>query len=156
MPAKRWCVSGRSQVVLPLHLHAPSLARSHMQQAGGWPEAVMDYAVLVTSELVSNAVQHAGGELVLVVLAGSGKVRTEVHDQGDPIEPTLFAAGGVGQDARRAAVTDQRGRGLLIVAAVADRWGTTEQEPTPGKSVWFELDLLPAPGTLDRGIPRGA
>lgn len=57
-------------------------------------------------------------------------LRVELHDSGDgEVRP----AGGLpGAD-------DEGGRGLLLVAALADAWGVGERNP--GKIVWCEFDL---------------
>lgn len=95
----------------------------------GCGAAVLDSARLLVSEVVSNAVRHAGTECAVRIVAGSEAVRIEVRD-GDPGAP-------VEQDPAPDAVG---GRGLQIVDAVADRWGV---EPRPdgraGKVVWFEV-----------------
>ncbi|MBZ3907367.1 ATP-binding protein [Streptomyces scabiei] len=44
----------------------------------------------------------------------------------------------------------ESGRGLLVVAALADRWGTTPGRP-PRKTVWAEIGLPPAPGNSRSG-----
>jgi PAS domain S-box-containing protein len=90
--------------------------------------AVLDSALLLTSELVANAVRHAGGRVGLRLLSGSGSVRIEVHD----CVPTLPAP-------RRPSIDDESGRGLALVDALSSRWGVT-QMPDGGKSVWFEVD----------------
>ncbi len=66
----------------------------------------------------------------------AGTLRIEVTDaRGDrPPAATPPAAG---------AEDEETGRGLLLVEAYADRWGT-EPGPAPCKKVWAELDL-PAP-----------
>lgn len=92
-------------------------------------------AELLTAELLSNAVLHAGGELELAASVGEGVLRVEVvdssshhprslpeHDLGDPAEGGRLAMGG---------------RGVRLIEAYADRWGW---EPLGDrKSVWFEL-----------------
>ena len=95
------------------------------------PEGTIDAAVLVVSELVTNVVRHNDGEpepiAELVLLAESGDtVRIEVHDSGRyPLEP------------RTSRLSDESGRGLKMVAAVASRCGV---DATPaGKRVWCEL-----------------
>ncbi len=83
---------------------------------------------LLTSELVTNAVCHARTPYHLVVACEGPRVRVEVRD-GSAARPT----------ARRARPDADAGRGLMIVDALADRWGI--EEDGPGKSVWFVLDL---------------
>lgn len=89
-------------------------------------------ARLLATELVMNSVLHAGlgplDAITLVVDVGDGFVRIEVRDVGDGFRPHLAAND---PDA-------QPGRGLLLVGALADRWGFTRGRPT---RVWFELDL---------------
>lgn len=86
------------------------------------------------SELATNALRHTPvGRLFLVrVSAQDHLVHVEVHDAGDG-EPRVCAP----------ADTDDHGRGLLLVAALADDWGTSERNG-PGKAVWATFKL---PGT---------
>ena len=99
------------------------------------PSEALETALLLSSELVSNAVNHGAPPIRLLVdlRPGPGLVRVSVED-GDPRLP-----------ARREAPPDplglppEHGRGLLLLDSLARRWGI-EQEP-PGKQVWFELDL---------------
>jgi len=83
-------------------------------------------ARLLVSELVANAVTHAETDVTLQLDFSDERLRVEVRDQAD------------GQPQPRRPRRDElSGRGLMIVEALADRWGV---EPTPpGKTVWFEL-----------------
>lgn len=95
---------------------------------GRWGcQHLIEDARLLTSELITNAVVHVHSEVRLVVAIHQGVVRVEVHD-GDDAEPLLIPS--------RPGPEDRGGRGLLIVDALADRWGA-EREST-GKYVWFE------------------
>ncbi|GAA3350819.1 hypothetical protein GCM10020358_78170 [Amorphoplanes nipponensis] len=96
----------------------------------GWgvPDPVVEVAVLVTSELVANAVNHAPPPGELRVLAGAGRVRIEVGD-GSAREPRMVRPG----DATAG------GRGLLLIDRLASRWGWDSRPP--GKSVWCEVSL---------------
>lgn len=97
-------------------------------------EAVLNDVLLCVSELATNAVRHgvpAGGALLVKVGADEHRVRVECHD-ANRRRPRL----------RHPADDDQTGRGLLLVEAIASRWGTDERPF--GKYVWFELDLKPA------------
>ncbi len=96
------------------------------------PGQICDDVELMVSELVTNALVHAGTELV--VEAGydehSGTVRVAVGDDG------------LGQPAvRRPSPADPHGRGLQIVAMLASGWGVDPQEGGAGKTVWFEVRL---------------
>ncbi|MFF4384933.1 ATP-binding protein [Kitasatospora sp. NPDC001547] len=106
--------------------------------ATGWglDGAVLDDLVAVASELLANAAGHAGPARLTALLrlaAAGDRVRFEVEDQGAAL-PRIVA--GLGDDQ---AVT---GRGLLMVQALAEEWGSV---PTgTGKVVWAEL-VLPVP-----------
>jgi anti-sigma regulatory factor (Ser/Thr protein kinase) len=93
----------------------------------GCPEALVADAVLLTSELVSNAVLHARTPFEVEVSGGDHTVRIVVRD-GTPDPPQVADPG----------PEETGGRGLLLVHTLATRWG---YEVTPaGKSVWFELE----------------
>ncbi len=88
---------------------------------------VLDVIILLTSEVVTNAVLHARTEARLKVVVGRAAVRVEVID-GERREPVP----------RRAAVDDTSGRGLQLVDALSSRWGV--EALRAGKRVWFEVD----------------
>lgn len=89
-------------------------------------DSLADDAQLLVSELVSNAVLHAGTEITLVLDLDGERLRIEVSDR-DGVLPRHRAP-------EPEATT---GRGLLIVDRLSDRWGST---PRPdGKIVWAEL-----------------
>ena len=122
--------------------HAPSVRLCHPPTAGSvatarrlvrgflspaLPEHLVRVAVLLTSELVTNAVVHATTPFRLDVVAdGDGLVRVAVTD----------GAAGVAEPARTIDAAEH-GRGLQLVDALSSRWGS---ECLPeGKRVWFEL-----------------
>ena len=86
---------------------------------------------LLVSELVTNAVRHAGlradEEIQLRAGVASGTMRVEVHDPGRGFEPHEPRP-----DSSRAS-----GWGLFLVAELADRWGVERED---GTRVWFEID----------------
>lgn len=85
-----------------------------------------DDALTVLEELVANVLDHAATRFRLVVRLGGGVLHLAVRDQaaGAPdLQP---------QDPRAV-----RGRGLQLVAGLADRWGC--QAHPDGKTVWAEL-----------------
>jgi anti-sigma regulatory factor (Ser/Thr protein kinase) len=88
-----------------------------------------DAAELALTELVANVVRHVPGRrCTLLILRRPDGLRVEVTD-GYP-RPARTACGGD--------ELAEGGRGLLLVEAVTDRWGTV---PLPGgKTVWFECD----------------
>ncbi|MGA4960193.1 ATP-binding protein [Streptomyces lavendulocolor] len=96
-------------------------------------------AAQIVGELAANAAFHgrvAGRDfrLDLCVEGGGKRLRIAVTDtRGDRLPPGA---------ATPPALDSEYGRGLLIVEALADRWGVTAG-PVPRKTVWAELDLVP-------------
>ncbi len=90
-----------------------------------------DEVTLLVSELASNAVRHAGTPFTVALGCDGSIVRVEVTDGSSDLP--------VAQVPPADAVT---GRGLLIVDAIAERWGV-DVTPT-GKTVWFELSCRAA------------
>jgi anti-sigma regulatory factor (Ser/Thr protein kinase) len=87
-------------------------------------------AVLLVSELVTNAVKYGptDGEIQLIVDQDSARTRFTVHDPGAGALPQMRATD--------APAHQGGGHGLRLVDAVSDRWGV-ERGST---RVWFELD----------------
>lgn len=140
---------GTDALQLPLHPHAPLLARTFIHQVGDTsPADVLDDATLATSELVSNAVRHAASDISLVVKVRPESVRVEVHDDGEAVIRARRPDGGPALSV----ADDEHGRGLFIVAAIADRGGVEEQVPPPGKSLWLEIQLPDDADTPDDGF----
>ncbi|MCJ1677205.1 ATP-binding protein [Streptomyces sp. APSN-46.1] len=111
------------------------LARAELRKAlADWGLSELEGdALLVASELVTNAVRHAVAPRdreieTRYVRLGNG-VRVEVHD----VSPAMPV---VGESDRG----DDGGRGLYLVAALADRWAVGERVG-PGKRVWAELSV---------------
>ena len=94
------------------------------------PHAKLGDAVLLTSELVTNAVRHAqlkeADEIHLEVTTEPHVVRVTVIDEGPGFDP----------DGRRPD-RETGGWGLKLVDALSDRWGTR----VGPHRVWFELDV---------------
>ncbi|MFB8773109.1 SpoIIE family protein phosphatase [Streptomyces broussonetiae] len=111
---------------------ARSFVRDTLQ---GWGFAdIVDDAVVLTSELVTNAVVHAGTAADVLCLRSEDGVRIEVADRYPEREvPLQSSAVNMGSPDR------EGGRGLQLCAALAGRWGV-EYTPTH-KQVWFQLDL---------------
>ncbi|AEW96885.1 MULTISPECIES: SpoIIE family protein phosphatase [Streptomycetaceae] len=112
----------------------------------GWGFAdVVDDAVVLTSELVTNAVVHAGTAAEVCCLRYPSAVRVEVADRYPEREVPL-------QDvAHPTGSTDREGgRGLILCAALAGRWGV--EYTATHKQVWFQLELPERPaGTRSAG-----
>ena len=102
-----------------------------------------DVAVLLTSELVTNAIMHeASGSVTLAISRSCDQLRVEVHDTSC-FMPVLV-------DAPADAET---GRGLMLVGALSDGWGSYR---TPvGKAVYFMLAFQPGLGPVQRTRPAG-
>jgi anti-sigma regulatory factor (Ser/Thr protein kinase) len=103
---------------------------------------VVRTAELLVSELVTNAVQHADtGSVSLAVCLDEVVLRIEVCDTSPVLpQPALPDADSEG------------GRGLFLVAALADRY---RAEPTEdGKRCWAEIDLITKPSQdIARFVP---
>lgn len=97
----------------------------------GVPPEDRDDAMLVLSELVSNAVRHAAP-----LPSGEINVRWEVADEVLHIEITDGGAG-TRPHASVAALSSLGGRGLDIVRSVSTKWGVTEGEDSV--TVWAEV-----------------
>ena len=111
-------------------------ARRFVSECLGDADDASEVAVLLTSELVTNAIQHGGphspsASVRLSVQDLVGRRRVEVEDAGQDL-PVLG-------DGDPSAVG---GRGLLLVERLADRWGC-ERLNGGNKVVWFELVTSP-------------
>ncbi|WP_416962738.1 SpoIIE family protein phosphatase [Streptomyces sp. Agncl-13] len=122
---------------------ARSFVRDTLQ---GWGFAdIVDDAVVLTSELVTNAVVHAGTAADVLCLRSDDGVRIEVADHYPEREIPLQGAAITMSSPDR-----EGGRGLQLCAALASRWGV-DYTPTK-KLVWFQLDLPARPvGTRAAG-----
>ena len=101
-------------------------------------------AVLLASELVTNAIRHQAGEIAeLVIDCTRGQLRVDVHDTSRSM-PVLMDA----------PADAESGRGLMLVATLSADWGSYR---TPGgKAVYFTLAFQ---ARLDDGrdrSPRGS
>ena len=92
-----------------------------------------DVPVLLVSELVTTAIRHAQPPLVLRAATVGPGLRVEVHD-GATAPPVLASPTPPDE------LPLESGRGLYLVASLADRWGWDGH--SSGKTVWFELDAL--------------
>jgi serine/threonine-protein kinase RsbW len=112
---------------------APALARHRLRDLLlGLPDAILADALLLTTEVLTNSLRHSdvtSKDRIHVALDVSpSALRVAITDPGIgewfvPRRPNLHATGG---------------RGLLLVAEMADRWGVDRDQAT---TVWFELSL---------------
>jgi anti-sigma regulatory factor (Ser/Thr protein kinase) len=114
---------------------APRQARSFVNSTltdvlGDDADQVIDDVVLVTSELVANAVDARSSQVTVRLDVHHAWTTVVVQDDA-PGSPALI----------KATEADERGRGLLIVSQLASDWGV--QPVDPGKQVWARLPTDP-------------
>ena len=119
------------RLALPSDASAVRLARQITRDAlAAWHLAQLEEtAVLLVSELVTNAVRHAAdtGAVGLELASTGTQLRMEIQD-GDPGWRQMDSV----------ADCDESGYGFLLVDSLADRWGL--RRVCAGKAVWAELD----------------
>ncbi|WP_280714447.1 SpoIIE family protein phosphatase [Kitasatospora sp. MAP5-34] len=99
---------------------------------------LVDIAELLTSELITNALTHAGAPTELRIFRNR-LLTVEVADiDSHPPAP------------RRAGDSDEGGRGMHLINELAHRWGS--RSTTDGKVVWFELEIPPGASPHHRSI----
>ena len=114
---------------------SPSLARRFLRETlAGWgvEDDPVETAELCLSELVTNAVIHAGASSELLLTLDDGMLTVAVRDHGGA---TTTAAEVVGDDDPMRVF----GRGLVLVEALSDSWGS--ERDAVGTTSWFVLDL---------------
>ncbi len=118
----------RDEVVLP-PLPA-SVKRARQFVSGALAElgiaSATDDAVLVVSELVTNAVVHAGTDITVRVVGGADTARIEIADSSPEMPGFRIPNAGA-----------RSGRGLLLVEHFTQRWGV--ERTSSGKVVWFDV-----------------
>ena len=118
----------RGSYALPGGPESVSIARGAVASllAEWCAQEPMETAVLLTSEVVTNAILHAGSDVEMTVDADLTRVRVSVTDGSSTrpvvVPPSLDAIGG---------------RGLYLLDSLATRWGV--RGGRHGKTVWFEL-----------------
>ncbi|GAA2619274.1 ATP-binding protein [Streptomyces axinellae] len=121
--------------------HARAFVRGALADHLGADRA--DDILVCVSELATNAIEHGtppspppGREFLVRAAVEGDTLRVEVHDVGDGRpEP------------RKATADDDNGRGLFLVACLADDWGVTTRTGT-GKVVWAEFKLAAGPAVI--------
>ncbi|MEV6691047.1 SpoIIE family protein phosphatase [Micromonospora sp. NPDC051196] len=147
------------RVRLPADRRTPAAARAVVRSvlAEANLDELLNEALLLTTELSTNAVEHARTELDVEVSADPAGLTVTVSDfASGPVDELTV---GVCNAATEITEVAERGRGLLLVDHFASRWGTTYL-PT-GKGVWFRLDRRSPDGrrgdavTAPAGDPDG-
>ncbi|GAA2099737.1 hypothetical protein GCM10009801_71670 [Streptomyces albiaxialis] len=141
----------RYELHFPCDPLGPGVARAtlHAVLAAHGIGELAEKAALLMTELATNSVQHCKGSALVTLLWLCPVLRVSVWDRGPdlppfgtPVVPEPYA---------------DTGRGLLILDALADRWGGCGMEEGPrgpgGKTVWFELA---APGPSRGGAALAA
>jgi len=121
-------VTPHAHCELPVSLDAPRMARSFLREVTCTDHSshVLDDAVLLVSELVTNSVKHGGPPVVVAVECDSEALRVRVRD-GSPVGPTP----------RSADCDAETGRGLALVDTLSSAWGVDPDGD--GKYVWFTI-----------------
>jgi anti-sigma regulatory factor (Ser/Thr protein kinase) len=116
----------RAELELPVSREAPALARDFLRGStcAEHHSEVVDDAVLLVSELVTNSALHGGPPVVVAVDCDEATLQVRVGDSS----PDLPAP-------RNAAQSDENGRGLALVAEMSADWGVDTEKD--GKHVWF-------------------
>ncbi len=135
-PASPPLPASQHQCRIPLlaDVAAAAAARAVVQDCiRSWRAPVdTDVAVLLTSELVTNAVTHGtptlGTFIILTVGCDVAGLRVDVHDGSNDL-PLLDAA----------SAEAETGRGLLLVTSLSAEWGF--YRTSAGKAVYFTLDF---------------
>ncbi|HEX5266568.1 MAG TPA: ATP-binding protein [Acidimicrobiales bacterium] len=119
----------RSSLGLPADLASVREARRFVAEcvAPTHRAEVVETAQLLVSELVTNAVAHAGTRVEVECTPTERGLRVSVRDGSSHVPRP-----------GRPGAWDEQGRGLVLVETLASRWGA-ERDPGNGKAVWFEL-----------------
>jgi two-component sensor histidine kinase len=99
-----------------------------------------EQVALMVSELATNSLVHAASGFKIRIDRSDSRLRIEVSDVGGG-QPRLRSPG----------ISEPHGRGLQIVKALSDTWGTIERSEQTGKTVWFELRLPPDGRSVHHG-----
>jgi len=126
------------------------IGAAHLRKWG--LNSCVDTASLLISELVTNAVRYGTGDTTLSVAHRAGEILIEVTD-GSPDFPQV----------RQPTTGEESGRGMFLVEALADRWGTSEDgtrtwcsiaAPQPEETVRHSRPAPFRPSHLPKGHPN--
>lgn len=147
-----------SELTLAATPNAVAWARRHtvdILQRWRFPDEGIEVARLLVSELATNAIQHAHpaktheavahfvdiGTIVLMLWPTNGGIILAVSDP-DPRPPAP----------RTSDASATGGRGLVLIQAMAKRWGYTPTQTHPGKIVWVEVPARPSSALGESGF----
>ncbi len=125
----RPATSEEATLDLPQELASVREARSFVRaRLSEWGlDALLDDAFIVVSELAANAITHADSSYRVRLALSDAVLRIEVRDGGSGTpEPQPLS------------MTEEHGRGLLMVAALSASWGIEESQDKQ-KVVWADL-----------------
>jgi serine phosphatase RsbU (regulator of sigma subunit)/PAS domain-containing protein/anti-sigma regulatory factor (Ser/Thr protein kinase) len=131
-PARSLAATSRSRSFAPDAAVAAAARRYVVEALAAWGlDGLLEDAELCTAELASNAILHSRTKFTIAIRRTSQGVRIDVHDDRPDLVPLVVPATLGPLD------TGVTGRGLMLVSAVANRWGffTTDI----GKTVWCEI-----------------
>jgi anti-sigma regulatory factor (Ser/Thr protein kinase) len=136
-PAATAAVAVLGSLMIPGRPEHVREARAFVGKALGDLHPGLDTAVLLTSELVTNAVTHSnsrcpGGTVSVQIVETDGGVRIEVADEGSDLSTPVV----------RGDVFASDGHGLFLVQTLADQWGYVRDNGC--MTVWFWLGAQPA------------
>jgi len=119
--------------LLPCDASAPGRARRFIEEAfGDLDQAILDNVELLTTELVTNSLRHdcsePGAKVELMIKQDGRALRVSVKDGGSGTKPVVAAP----------SASSEGGRGLMLVDAIADEWGTESRD---GLLTWFSVNL---------------
>jgi anti-sigma regulatory factor (Ser/Thr protein kinase) len=119
----------RAELELPVSREAPAQAREFLRGStcSEHHSEVVDDAVLLVSELVTNSVLHGGPPVVVAVDCDEDTLQVRVRDGSTALPAPRNAAQG-----------DENGRGLALVAEMSADWGVDTEKD--GKHVWFVIN----------------
>ena len=123
-------MQGTVRCALAREPQAAARARSEVARVcRGLCRDPFEVALLLTSELVTNALKHGTGEIELVIRLDD-RLRVEVFDQASSLPIRLAEA-----------PLADLGRGLMLVERLSSRWGAEYLDGFGEKRVWFELAI---------------
>ena len=124
--------TARAELLLPMQSTSAAAARDFARRSGCTDHALdlLDDALLLISELVTNSILHGGPPIVLAIVCDGDGLHVRVRD-GSRAEPVLADRGDHAES----------GRGITLVDLLSSTWGVepVEDDYGTGKETWFEL-----------------